>query len=88
MYEKVFEIIQGICVAKGHGKAYATRIKNGVFRYINRWTNSQKGREEFVRFIRDSKYESEDFIRRSHNIGNTAIEVFRETTAIINEWGI
>lgn len=88
MFEKVFGIMQGICVANGHGKAYATRIKNGVFRYINCWTNSQKGRDGFVRFIRDGKYESEDFIRRSQNIGNTAIEVFRETTAIMNEWGI
>lgn len=88
MYEKVFEIIQAICVANGHGKAYGTRIKNSVFRYINRWTNSEKGREEFVRFICDGKYESEDFIRRSHNIGNTAIDVFRETASIMNEWGI
>lgn len=88
MFEKVFGIMQGICVANGHGKAYATRIKNVVFRYINCWTNSQKGRDGFVRFIRDGKYESEDFIRRSQNIGNTAIEVFRETTAIMNELGI
>ena len=87
MFEKVIGIIDGVCIARGHAKSYSTRIKNTIFRYLCR-TNSENGRLQFVTFIRNGGFESQDFKHKSRYCGEIGIEILRETRSIMIEWGI
>ena len=87
MFEKIVGVIKGLCLVRGYGLGFATRIVNSIFRYLKRRKIDRRGQDEFVKFVKNGEFDSEDFIRRSPYIGSRAIEVLKDAKAIIDDFG-